>query len=230
MSRIAIWYGGLGRRAKTAVICVAVIAVLAVIGSIGYMLFYPEKVQVRYGTIVRDPVDGHVWEDNTRTAMVPPSQAGSYRVEYIDKLSPEHEQQAAEEQAELARQEAARQNPSGFTSLQAPVDARTMRDMETLQQNIETAGSNLVSGMEMAAEISRTKSSLVQYRNDLAGTAVPPELEQLKRQGLQIFDKYIRGCDLYLQGIATSSMVTLKEAGNLINEANDMVRGMIPSF
>lgn len=227
MSRITIWYRGLGRGAKAAVITASVLVVLAILGSIGYMLFYPEKVQVRYGTIVRDPVDGRVWEDNTRTAFVPPSQAGNYRVEYIDKLSPEHEQQAAEKRAEEAQQEAARENP-GLASLNAPVDARTMRDMETLQKNIETAGSSLVSGMEMAAEISSTKASLVGYRNQLASLAIPPELEQIRQHGLEIFDMYIHACDLFLQGIASSDMSLMRQAGSLINEANNLVRGMMP--
>ena len=110
----------------------------------------PQKVQVRYGTIIRDPVDGHVWEDQTKTAWVDPSQANDYRVEYVDKLSPEHEQAAAQ-QAAQSQQQASGQTSSGLTSLQAPIDEQTMQDLETLQSNIETAGNSLISGMEMAS-------------------------------------------------------------------------------
>lgn len=229
MSRITVWYRGLGKGTKTLVIAVSAIVFLAVLGSIGYMIFHPQKVQVRYGTIVRDPVDGHVWEDNTKTAWVNPSQANDYRVEYVDKLSPEHEQEAAAQQAAVAEQQAAGENPSGLTRLQAPIDEQTMQDLETLQSNIETAGNSLVSGMEMASEISNTKATLVDYRNQLAAISVPPELEPMKQQGLQIFDMYIQACDLYLQGIATSNMDMIQQASSLLNDANAKVRALIPS-
>lgn len=227
MGRLTLWYRGLGKSARTILVAAGVVVLLAVVGSIGYMLFYPQKVQVRYGTIVRDPVDGHVWEDNTRTIWVDPAQAGSYRIEYVDRLSPENEQKLAEEKAALARVDA--ENPAGLTRIQAPIPDKTLEDIETLQYNIEAAGSSLISGMEMAAEISNTKSALVSYRNQLAGIAVPAELEPIKQQGLQIFDMYIQACDLYLQGIANSDMSAVQQASSLINEANSRVRGLIPS-
>jgi hypothetical protein len=226
MNRITLWYRGLGRGAKVLVISVAAVIFLAVVGSIGYMVFHPRKVQVRYGTIVRDPLDGHVWEDKTKTILVDPSKANNYRVEYIDKLSPEHEQQAVEQKAAVEQQA---QQPAGLATLQAPIPAETMQDLETLQQNIETTGSTLVKGMEMASEISNTKSTLVDYRNQLAAVSVPPELEPLKQQGLQLFDMYIQACDLYLQGIATSNMAVIQQASNLINEANDKARSLVPA-
>ncbi len=229
MSRITVWYRGLGRGAKGAVITAAVLLVLAILGSIGYMVLSPEKVQVRYGTIVRDPVDGHVWEDHTKTAMVPPSQAGNYKVEYVDKLSPEHQQQAEQQQAEQAQQQAAQQQGPSLTTLQSPIDAKTMQDLNTLQQNIETAGNTLVSGMEMASKISGTKSTLVNYRNQLAGMSIPSQLEPLRQKGLQAFDMYIQACDLYLQGIATSDLAAIRQASDLITQANNMVRGLMPS-
>ncbi len=227
MSRITIWYRGLGKGARIGVIAVSAVVLLAIVGAIGYMVFHPQKVQVRYGTIVRDPVDGHVWEDNTKTAWVDPSQADDYRVEYVDKLSPEHEQQAAAQAAET-QQQAAGESPSGLTKLQAPIDEQTMQDLETLQSNIETAGDSLISGMEMASQISSTKSTLVNYRNQLAAIPVAPELEPLKQQGLQVFDMYIQACDLLLQGIANADMSQVQQAGNLINEANAKVRGLMP--
>jgi flagellar basal body-associated protein FliL len=226
MSRMTVWYRGLGKSSKILVIAVAAVVLLAVVGAIGYMVFHPQKVQVRYGTIVRDPVDGHVWEDNTKTAWVDPSQADNYRVEYVDKLSPEHEEQATAQAAQ--EQQAAGQSSSGLSRLQAPIDSKTMEDLETLQANIETAGNSLISGMEMASQISDTKSTLVNYRNQLAAIPVAPELEPLKQQGLQVFDMYIQACDLLLQGIANTNMAQIQQAGDLINQANAKVQSLMP--
>jgi uncharacterized protein YwqG len=226
MNRFTFWYRGLGKTARIMVIAVVVIVIIAVVGSIGYLVLHPKKVMVKYGTIVRDPVDGHVWEDKTKTAWVDPSEADNYRIEYIDKLSPEHEKEAAEKQA--AQEQAQQGQQTGLTTLEAPVSAQTMKDMETLQQNIETMGSSVISGMEMAKRVSDTKATLVDYRNQIAATAVPPELEPLKQQSLQLLDMYIQACDLYLQAMANPSMATIQQANDLINRANDIVRSLIP--
>ncbi len=229
MNRVTLWYKDLGKSARVLVIIACVVVMVAAVGAIGYMVFNPKKVEVKYGTIVRDPVDGHVWEDKTKTAWVNPSQAGNYKVEYIDKLSPEHEKQQAEQQAQQQQQKQQQAQGPTMELMQSPINSSQMNQINTLQQNMNTAGQSVVSGLEMAGKISDTKSSLVSYRNQVAGIAVAPELEGKKQQILQAFDMCIHACDLYLQGIANSSMASIQQANNLINQANALMRSLIPS-
>ena len=130
MGKLTLWYRGLDKSVRIIVVTAGVVVLLAVVGSIGYMLFHPQKVQVRYGTIVRDPVDGHVWEDKTQTLWVDPAQAGNYRIEYVDRLSPENEQKLAEEQAAQALAQVDADSPAGMTRIQAPIPDQTLRDIE----------------------------------------------------------------------------------------------------
>ena len=229
MNRVTLWYKDLGKSSRVLVIVACVVVVVVVVGAIGYMVFNPKKVEVKYGTIVRDPVDGHVWEDKTKTAWVNPSQAGNYEVEYIDKLSPEHEKQQAEQQAQQQQQQQQQAQGPTMELMQAPMNSSQMNQINTLQQNIKSAGQSVMSGLEMAGKISDTKTSLVNYRNQVAGIAVAPELEGKKQQILRAFDLYIQACDLYLQGIANSSMASMQQANNLINQANALMRSLIPT-
>ena len=118
MSGISYWYSGLSRRAKTAITVGGIVAAVIVAAVILYMVFTPEKVEVRYGTIVWDPIDGHVWEDNTQTIWVEASEAGNYTVERIEKLSPEHEEQVKKEQEELAAQQQQQDQSTGLEAME----------------------------------------------------------------------------------------------------------------
>ncbi len=153
MSRLTYWYSGLSRGAKTALtiggIALAVVAAVAIL----YLVLTPEKVEVRYGTIVWDPIDGHVWEDNTQTILVEASEAGNYRVERIEKLSPEHEEQQAQLRAELEKEREEQEQAGAFGSIESAFPSDTFEQLNALQQNIETAGQDIISGMEMANQI-----------------------------------------------------------------------------
>ncbi|NPV58467.1 MAG: hypothetical protein HPY75_02245 [Actinobacteria bacterium] len=230
MRRIRDWYLGLGRGSRIALFSCGAVLAVAVAVIIVVLVNNPSKVQVRYGTIVRDPIDNYVWEDNTQTAWVDPSEAGNYRIEYIDKYSPEHEEQIRKEKEEAAAREKELEESSGYEAIESAVPAGTFEDMQTLQRNIQTMGQDIVSGMQMANEISNTKSSLVYYRNQVATMPLPPEIEPLRQQALQVFDMYIKACDLYLQAIATGELALVDEANSLVNEATSIIQGLLPSY
>jgi putative lipoic acid-binding regulatory protein len=230
MSRLTYWYSGLSRGAKTGItiggIALAVIAAIAIL----YLVLTPEKVEVRYGTIVWDPIDGHVWEDNTETIRVEASEAGNYRVERIEKLSPEHQEQVDKQQEEIAKQQEAQKEAGGFENIESAFPADTFAQLNALQQNIETAGSDIISGMEMANQIYTAQLKLIDYRNQAASLALPPELEGVRTQALHVLDMYINACDLYLDAIASGDLNLVDQANALIQEANGIVQGLIPSY
>jgi len=230
MNRITLWYAKLSRKGKIAIICTGVVIALAVSAVVAYMALVPRKVEVRYGTIVRDPIDGHVWEDNTKTVWVYPSEASNYRVEYIDQYSEEHAQQIAEKQAQRLEEQATLEESQGLEAMTYAVPQEQIQELETLQHNISVMGQDVLSGMEMANEISETKSLLVDYRNQAAVAPLPPELEHLRGEALQLFDLYITACDYYLQAIATADMSYVYEANNLIDQANQQLQNLVPSF
>jgi hypothetical protein len=229
MSRISYWYSGLGRGAKMAITIggIALAALVAI--AILYMVLTPEKVEVRYGTIVWDPIDGHVWEDNTQTIMVDASEAGNYRVERIEKLSPEHEEQIAQQKEEQAQREQELAQSTGYQAIESAFPSDTFAQLNTLQQNLETAGQDVLSGMEMANQIYVAQMTLLDYRNQVASIALPPELEGLRDQALHVFDLYISACDLYLDAIASGDLSLIDQANALIQEANGIVQGLIPA-
>ena len=230
MNRFTYWYSGLNRRLKIAIIAGGAAAAIAVAVLIAYMVLTPDLVQVRYGTIVRDPINNYVWEDNTQTIMVSPSEAGNYRVEYVDKYTPENEEMLSKKEEQLAEEQKAAEGTEGYQAIQTSVSSQAFADINTLQRNIEIMGQDIVSGMQMANEVSNTKSTLVIYRNQVAAMSIPPELEPLRQQALQIFDKYIAACDLYLKAMSEGSLGYVDQANALINEANGMVQGLIPSY
>lgn len=230
MSRLTYWYSGLSRGAKTALtiggIALAVVAAVAIL----YLVLTPEKVEVRYGTIVWDPIDGHVWEDNTQTILVEASEAGNYRVERIEKLSPEHAEQQAQLQAQLDKEQTEQEQTSGFENIESAFPADTFAQLNALQQNIETTGSDIISGMEMANQIYTAQLTLIDYRDQAASLALPPELEGVRTQALEVLDMYINACDLYLDAIASGDLSLVDQANALIQEANSIVQGLIPSY
>jgi hypothetical protein len=230
MNRLSHWYSGLSRGAKITITGLGIAIALAVIVIVAYMLLVPKQVEVRYGTIVRDPIDNHIWEDNTQTAWVNPSEAGDYRVEYVDKLSPEHEEQIKKEQEAIAQQQQQLEDSSGLEAMQSSIPTDTIADLNTLQQNVQVMGQDIISGMEMANEISEAKSTLVDYRNQVASMYLAPELEPLRQKALQVLDMYIGACDLYLQAIATGDLSHIDEANALIQQASEMIQSLIPSY
>lgn len=214
------------RRKKTLTYVLAGVALAAASLAL-YMTLSPKKVEVRFGTIVRDPVDGHVWSDNTRTAYVPSKDAHNFKVEYVDKLSPEHEQQQAQARAEEEQQVQEAQS-QGLEAVAAPVSSEQFAGIQNLQENIESAGASVISGLDMANEVQSTKSSLVDFRNQISSSPAPAELADLKGRLIRAFDLYINACDLYLQAIATADMSFVDKANGLIDQANSEVRALVP--
>lgn len=230
MNRISLWYGGLSRGTKMTIICLGGALAVIIIAVAAYMIFMPKKVEVRYGTIVWDPIDGHVWEDNTQTAMVSPDEASEYKVEYVIKYSPEHEEQLRAEEERLAREQQELEESEGLESIEAALPAQQIADLNTLQQNIDVVGQDLITGLEMANELNQTRATLIEYRNQAASMTLPPELEPLRSQALQVLDLYIAACDNYLQAIASGDLSYVDQANALIDEANALVQSLLPSY
>jgi hypothetical protein len=229
MNRISLWYSGLGRRTKLILAGLGIAVALVVIAMVAYMLLVPKKVEVRYGTIVRDPLDNYIWEDNTQTAWVDPSEASEYRIEYIDKYSPEHQEQIDKEKEAITEELNKIEEGSGLETIQTSVPVDTIADLNTLQQNITVMGQDIISGLEMANEISEYKSILLDYRNQVASLSLVPELEPLRQKALQILDLYIEACDLYLQAISTADYSYIDQANILIQQATELIQSLLPS-
>ncbi len=230
MHGVIVWYSNLSRRGKAALWTGLGLAAAVTLAIALWMVLSPDLVLVRYGTIVRDPIDNRVWEDNTQTAWVRPSEAANYRVEYIDRYSPEHEEQLRKEREAAAAEERSLQESTGLQALETSIPAQTFQDLNTLQRNIEVMGQDIISGMEMASQVSDIKSTLVNYRNQVAAMPLPPELEPVRQEALQIFDMYIKACDLYLQAIATGDLSLVDEANALIQAAAEKIQALIPSY
>jgi|GEM_PF-920282 len=226
MSRLTYWYSGLSRGAKTAMtiggIALAVIAAVAIL----YMVLTPEKVEVRYGTIVWDPIDGHVWEDNTQTIWVEASEAGDYKVERIVQYSPEHEELIAKQKEELARQQQQQEGSAGYESMAAVMPTDTLEDLNALQQDLDTMSQDVISGLEMANEISQTRSTLQAHYDQIAAYEVIPEIEPYKQQYLSAISKYIQACDWVLKGIATADQSCITQAQVLYNEGTAIIQSL----
>jgi len=229
MKRLILWYGSLGRRWRRLIqLGGGALAVLAAV-LVFLLATSPKKVEVRFGTIVWDPIDGTVWEDNTQTALVDAREAGNYRIEYVTRYSPEH-QAELEKQVQASAEELRKvQEAQGLEPVQAAIPKEQMDSLRALQQKIQTMGHDIVTGMKMAQQVSETKTMLVNLRNQVASTPLPAELEPLRQKALAIFDKYITACDLYLKAIATSDLSFLDQANRLIQEAGELLQGLIPS-
>lgn len=237
MNRLTYWYSGLSRKAKIAItvggIAVAVIVAVAIL----YMVFKPTMVEVRYGTIVWDPIDGHVWEDNTQTIWVEASEAGNYTVERIEKLSEEHQAQIEAEKQRLAEEEATYSDTTGLEPVAVAVPTDVMDDLRNLDQNLQTMSQDVMTGLEMANEIKQLRDSLQVHYDQVNAFPVIPEVEQYKQQYLTAISKYIQAADLILQAIATGDSTYIDQANALYFEATailqslgDTLQGLIPAF
>jgi len=225
MDRIIHWYHIRGFRHRKAIMTLGVIACLVGGGIISYILLVPVKVQVRYGTIVRDPVDGHVWEDHTKTIRVDSNKTDKYSVKFVDRLSPEHEQQLAQEKAQAAQSEAEQAKLQGYEKLGIPLSSQELINIQITLQNVDVSGTSVIQGIELSNTLSATKSKLVTYRNQVAAMRVAAELSSFKERILTIFDKYIQACDLYLLAMTEANQSYMEQANVLVNEASALIPG-----
>jgi hypothetical protein len=230
MGKISYWYSGLGHGVKTIIAVSGIVLAVAVVIAILYMALTPQKVVVRYGTIVWDPLDGHVWEDNTQTIWVNTSEAGNYKVERIEQYSPEHEKMLAEAAEKVAQLEKKLNKSSGFESIETAFPSDAIAQLDAFQQSIETAGQDIITGMEMANKVDVARATLLDYRGQVASIELPTELETLRAQTLEVLDLYIDACDLYLDAIASGDLSLADEANLLIQQANGIVQDLIPSY
>ena len=230
MSRFSYWYTGLSRRGRIAITAGGIAAAVIVAVVILYLVFKPTMVEVRYGEITWDPIDGHVWEDNTQTKMVESSEAADYRVTYIERLSPEHEEQLRQEQERLAEEQKQLEESTGLEAMEAAFPTDTIAQLNTIQQNIEAMGQDIITGMEMAAELYEAQVTLMDYRSQAASIPLPPEFETIRQQALQIFDMYISACDLYIDGIANGDLTLFDQANALIQQANETIQSLLPTY
>jgi len=223
------WYHTRGRKTRIGISALAVVACLVCVGIIGYMLLVPRKVEVRYGTIVRDPVDGHVWEDHTKTARVAENKADKYIVKYVDKLSPEHQQQEAQQQAQKSEE----QTQAAMTQIIQPatpvVTEEQLQSMRNLQKSVDTIGQGVLDSMKILNGVVQIRPQLVNYRNQVAAMQVAPQLEPLKQKLLGVFDDYIQACDLYVQAVVTGNIDYAHQANALIGEAAATIKEFVPT-
>jgi hypothetical protein len=230
MNAITLWYARLSRKARVVLVSCIIGLALIITFAVAYMAMVPEKVQVRTGTIVRDPIDGYVWEDDTQTLMVNPSDVANYHVVYVDKLSDEHTKQLQDEQQQRAEERAKLANTKGVEAMQTVVPGQTMADLQTMQGNMETMSAEVITGLQMANEIDETRKALTQFRNQLAATPVPAELESLKQQGIRLVDMGIQACTLTLQFIGTGDQAILQQAQDLATKAANQWQQLIAPF
>ena len=229
MNKLKYWYHKQTRQARRAIIAAVVLACLVVAGIIGFSLFSSDNVEVRYGTIVRDPVDGHVWEDKTLTVKVSASEADKYGgVEYIDKMSAEHEQQAAEKQTKKAEEQEEVASSEVVEPATPLMTAEQLESMRNLQSSVDTVSQGIIDGMRILNGIAQAKSELITYRGRLAETPVAPEVEPLKRQLLGIFDNFIRATDLYVQAVVTGNLGLATQANAILAQTNLEVQEFLP--
>ena len=228
MNGLTYWYHTRSHNFRKAIIVLGVVACLVVVGVIGYPLLAPHKVNVRYGTIVRDPVDGHVWEDHTKTIWVDAGKAGKYSVQYVDKLSPEHQQQAAQAKTQEAEKVTQANDTQVIQPATPMVTDAQLADMRAAQQSVDTVAGSIIDGMKTLSGFVEAKNQMINYRNQIAATPVAPEIEPVKQRLLLIFDKYIQASDLYIQAIVTANMSKATQAEALVKEANAMVEDVLP--
>jgi plastocyanin len=224
MNRLTDWYLGLSRASKIALISGGIIIAAIIAIAVLYMVFTPAKVEVKYGTIVRDPIDNYVWEDNTQTIWVAPEEAGNYRIEYITKYSDEHQQQIDEEQQRLAEQQQQLANSQGYESVQTVMPQGTLEDLNKLQESISVLSQDVMTGLEMINEIAETQAALQAHYNEIAAYSVIPQAEQYKQTYLSAISLWIQSCDMALKGIETTDQSYFSQAQNLFNQAIAIVQ------
>ncbi len=220
MNRLSLWYAKLERKTRIAMICAGSVVALVVVVLIAYMILVPEKVTVRYGEVVRDPVDGYVWSDNTQTIMVNPSEAGSYKVTYVDQLSEAHQKEKDDKAAaEKQKQDALVKYP-GLPALSAVIPTQQMQDMETMTANIDTMKDQVTSSLEMINQMDQILASLTEFRNAVVNMTVPPEAQPIVQKLLSGLDKYIAAGNLFMKALETGNADYVKQASALLEEAN----------
>jgi hypothetical protein len=226
LNRITYWYQTRGRKNKQGFIIAGLAAGFVGVVLLAYILLVPSSVEVKYGTIVKDPVDGRVWEDNTKVKTVSSDEAEKYTVTYVDKLSPEHEQQKAAEEAAAAEKAAQQAQLQGLEKLSIPITNQQLINLRVMLDSVDTTGTNVVDGIELSNALSQTRSKLAGYRDQVASMSVTSELEGFKSMILTVFDKYIQACDLYLLAVQEVNESYMRQANALVNEANAMIPGV----
>ena len=229
MYRISLWYRGLNRGLRVGITVAAACLAVVVAGAIVYFtLLAPRMVEVRTGTIIRDPVDGHVWEDDTETLTVSQKDADKYRVEYVDRLSDEHAAiKAAEDAAVLAEKEELA-NATGYQVVSGAMTEEDLANLDALQKNLTTMGKDLLNGLDMVNKLYDARNILVGYRDQVAATSVPPELAGRKQQALQVLDLYIAAIDDYISYIASMNPADVDKAQQSLDQAAAILRSLIP--
>jgi putative lipoic acid-binding regulatory protein len=230
MNSLTLWYARLSRKARITLICGGVIIALVALAIASYMVLVPKKVQVTYGTRVVDPIDGHVWEDNTQTIWVSPSEAGNYHVEVQIKYSEAHLTQLEQQEAEREQQQAAIDSSSGYELQKFAVPTQQLEDLETIKHNMDVVGQTVITGMDVANQIEEIKNYLIQFRNQAADYPLPSELESLRQQLLQPLDMVIQACDLYIQAIATADSQFIDQANELIRQATVIWQDLMAKY
>jgi hypothetical protein len=186
----------------------------------------PQQVEVKDGTIVWDPIDGHIWEDNTETLWVDSSEASNYGVSYVVKYSPEHaEQLQIEQEAELAQREQLEES-QGLEVITTSVPTQYLQDLATAEHNLAIMGQDIITGLDMANMLSDFKSGLQYWHNQIAATPAIPEVESYKQQALSALNKAISAIDLYLQGISTANPIYFEQANALLQEAAAIIQNL----
>jgi hypothetical protein len=226
MSRISLWYLGLSRRSKIIFTVAAITVAFAAGIFVIYLMLAPQQVEVKNGTIVWDPVDGHIWEDNTETLWVDSSEASNYSVKYIIRYSPEHaEQLQIEQEAELAQREQLEES-QGLEAITTYVPTQYLQDLATAEHNLAIMGQDIITGLDMANKLDEFKSGLQYWYDQIAATPAIPEVETYKQQALSAMQKAITAIDLYLQGISTANPVYFEQANALLREAAAIIQNL----
>jgi hypothetical protein len=229
MYRLSMWYRGLSRGTRIGISVLGACLALVMIAVVLYFtLFKAHNVEVRDGTIVYDPVDGHVWEDNTVTLWVDEKDAGNYGVTRIEVLSPEH---AAIKEAEEAAKAAEAQRlaeSTGYQAVSGVMTEQDLADLQTLQKNLVAMGQNLLTGLDMVNQLNESRNLLVSYRNQVAAMDMPPQFAAVQAQGVAIFDMYIAAVDSYLNYMAYMDPAYLDQAQQYLDQANASWQNLVP--
>ncbi len=228
-----LWYARQSRAVRTAIICGGTAVVIAALIAVIWMIQNPGKVQVTYGKIVKDPRCGHVFEDDTQTIWVKPSEAADYKLEVEERYCDQCQEEIKAEVARRIEEEKERGESSGLEAITMTIPEDQMQQLESLQSNIKTMQYEVVKGIEMANQIVNARNGLVEFRNTIASTGLPPELSTLeskKQELLQIIDLYIAACDLGIKAIDTADMGYASQAQDLLDEANARVQAIVSEY
>ncbi len=228
MSWLSLRFANLSKRWRITLIATGIALAVILAAVVGYFALVPKKVMVRYGTIVRDPVDGYVWEDNTETIWVYPKDAWKYRVEYIDKLSEEHQKELAEKEAQEAAELAQLAQSQGIESLNVSITQQQKESVDILQHNIDVMGQDIMSGLEMISELNTTKQMLEKYYRQFASLQLPPNLQHLQQQVLYVWGLYIEATNLLIKAAETLDYSYVEQAQAKLNQANAYLESLFP--